>query len=99
MFSGKFLYKVFTENEWNERKLNLNEIAGSDFDNESGYIHLSTEEQYKKTIEKRFTNEKNIKILKLDYLSIKEHIKWEPNSKNELFPHLYLNTIPGSSVV
>jgi len=83
----KFIYKICTKSEWLEIK-NKNQYLGSKKDLEDGYIHFSGEEQVKGTLEKFYSNQKDLILLKVDTLKL-EHLLWEQASDGNMFPHLY----------
>ena len=47
-----YVYRVMLQNEWNDLK--TKKIFGNKLDLDSGYIHLSTKAQLRKTIEKYY---------------------------------------------
>ena len=52
------VYKICSKDEWDHA--NLKKIyAGSEIDNEDGFIHLSTKEQLSETLAKHFREKKN----------------------------------------
>ena len=56
------VYKICSKNEW--RKSVLKKFyTGSEVDNRDGFIHLSTKEQLKETVEKHFKGQENIIII------------------------------------
>ena len=84
----KFFYRVMDRKEWNNFKKEK-KFYGNAFDLESGYIHLSTRSQIKDTIDQYFKDQKDLVILEICETKIKENIKWEISTNNQLFPHLY----------
>jgi len=83
----KFIYKICTKNEWLQSK-NKKKFLGSKNDQEDGYIHFSSEEQVKETLEKFYLKQKDLILLKVDTLKL-EHLIWEQASDGNMFPHLY----------
>ena len=63
-------------------------FSGNYLDQRSGYIHLSTKHQVRKTIDIYF-KEKKIVILKIETKKLKKKIVWEISRGGEKFPHLY----------
>ena len=57
-----FVYKVCSKDEWDHADLNKF-YAGSEIDNEDGFIHLSTKEQLSETVAKHFRGKKNLLII------------------------------------
>ncbi|GAA5894027.1 hypothetical protein JCM6882_007963 [Rhodosporidiobolus microsporus] len=62
----------------------------SELDAKDGYIHLSTVPQLPRTLNRFFTTDPKVVLLKMDYarLSGWKVVKWEP-AGGSLFPHLY----------
>ena len=83
----KFIYKICTKSEWEIAK-SKGHLTGSKKDLEDGYIHFSSEEQVKGTLNKFFKNQKDLVLLKVDTLKLK-HLLWEQASDGNMFPHLY----------
>jgi uncharacterized protein (DUF952 family) len=65
----KFVYKVCTKSEWEEIK-SKGQLIGSNKDLEDGYIHLSGEDQVKRTLKKFYSNQKDLILLKVDTLKL-----------------------------
>jgi uncharacterized protein (DUF952 family) len=83
----KFVYKVCTKSEWEEIK-SKGQLIGSNKDLEDGYIHLSGEDQVKRTLKKFYSNQKDLILLKVDTIKL-DHLLWEQASDGNMFPHLY----------
>ena len=83
----KFVYKICTKSEWHDAK-NKNKFIGSKKDIEDGYIHFSGVEQVEGTLKKFFFNQKNLILLKINTLKLK-NLLWEQASDGNMFPHLY----------
>ena len=83
----KFVYKICTKSEWQEIK-DKGQLVGSKKDLEDGYIHFSGEDQVKGTLEKFYSNQKDLILLKVDTLKL-DHLIWEQASDGNMFPHLY----------
>ncbi len=64
-------------------------MIGSSMDVKDGFIHLSTAKQTKKIANKYFSGMLDGYLLKIFYKKIQPKIKWEANSKGELFAHFY----------
>ena len=63
-------------------------LIGSKKDLEDGYIHFSGEDQVKGTLNKFYSNQKDLILLKVDTLKL-DHLLWEQASDGNMFPHLY----------
>ena len=83
----KFIYKICSKSELNEAK-NKNRLVGSKKDLEDGYIHFSGEDQVKGTLEKYYSKQENLVVLKVETLKL-DHLIWEQASDGNMFPHLY----------
>ena len=84
---NKFVYRILNLEEWiNFKKKKV--FSGNYLDQRSGYIHLSTKHQVRKTIDIYF-KEKKIVILKIETKKLKKKIVWEISRGGEKFPHLY----------
>ena len=83
----KFIYKICTKSELKEAK-NKDQFIGSKKDLEDGYIHFSGEDQVKGTLEKYYSKQENLVLLKVETLKL-DHLIWEQASDGNMFPHLY----------
>ena len=83
----KFVYKICTKEEWVRAK-NMGKFNGTKKDIEDGYIHFSDKDQLKGTLDKFFSNQKDLILLKIDTLKL-DHLIYEQASDGNMFPHLY----------
>ena len=83
----KFVYKICTKLEWQNIKTK-GQLIGSKKDLEDGYIHFSGEDQVEGTLNKFYSNQKDLILLKVDTLKL-DHLIWEQASDGNTFPHLY----------
>ena len=83
----KFVYKICTKLEWQNIKTK-GQLIGSKKDLEDGYIHFSGEDQVEGTLNKFYSNQKDLILLKVDTLKL-DHLIWEQTSDGNMFPHLY----------
>ena len=83
----KFVYKICTKSELQKAK-EKKEFQGSNKDLADGYIHFSSEEQVEGTLKNFYFNQKNLILLKIDTLKLK-NLLWEQASDGNMFPHLY----------
>ena len=88
------VYKVCEEGEWEGAK-NNEFFAGSKSDLRDGFIHFSTSEQLKETLEKHFKLKSPLYLLEVETDDLE--IEWEISRNNQLFPHLY-EPLPLSTV-
>ena len=82
------IYKVCNNNEW-KKALEVGCYKGSEIDIKDGYIHFSTKEQLKETVDKHFKKQENLIIITFKTADLVENIKWEPARNGDLFPHYY----------
>ena len=73
--------------EWNKFK-KKKIFHGTKQDLIDGYIHFSNKNQIKKTLKKHYFKKKNLILLTVDTLKLK-NLVWEKSNENILFPHLY----------
>ena len=83
----KYIFKIIDINEWQKVK-DLGTYSGSSKDKKDGFIHFSGEDQVKGTIEKYYSKQKNLVLLKVETLNL-DHLIWEQASDGNMFPHLY----------
>ena len=80
------VFKVFEEDEWEGVK-NDDFFEGSKSDQRDGFIHFSTSEQLKETLEKHFKSKSPLYLLEVQTDDLE--LVWEISRNNQLFPHLY----------
>ena len=80
------VYKVCEEDDWESTK-NNDFFVGSKTDQIDGFIHFSTFEQLKETLEKHFKSKSPLYLLEVETKGLK--LVWEISRNNQLFPHLY----------
>ena len=83
----KYIFKIVDINEW-QKVREIGTYSGSSKDIEDGFIHFSGEDQVKETLEKHYSKQKNLVLLKVETLKL-EHLIWEQASDGNMFPHLY----------
>ena len=83
----KHIYKIINTDEWQKVK-EQGTYSGSSKDIQDGFIHFSGEEQVKRTLEKHYSKQKNLVLLKVETLKL-DHLIWEQASDGNMFPHLY----------
>jgi len=83
----EFIYKICTKAEWLDAKTG-GKFNGSKKDIGDGYIHFSEREQVKGILKKNFINQKDLILLKVEALKLKNLI-YEQTSDGNMFPHLY----------
>ena len=83
----KYIFKIIDKDEWQKLK-ESGTYLGSSKDIQDGFIHFSGEEQVKGTLEKYYSKQKNLILLKVETLKL-DHLIWEQASDGNMFPHLY----------
>ena len=83
----KYIFKIIDLDEWQNIKQS-GTYLGSLKDKEDGYIHFSGEDQVKGTLEKYYSKQENLVLLKVETLKL-DHLIWEQASDGNMFPHLY----------
>ena len=71
----KYIYKIIDNEELKKAK-STGSYSGSSKDLKDGFIHFSGEEQVKDTLKKYYSNENNLKLLKVETLKL-DHLVWE----------------------
>ncbi len=84
------VYKVCSKDEWDHANLNKF-YAGSEIDNEDGFIHLSTKKQLSEIVTKHFKGKKNLIIIFFSTEKIKNNLKWQFSRNGKVFPLYYGN--------
>ncbi len=86
---GKSLiYKVVSAQEWSVAT-ERGEFLGAAIDLTDGYIHFSTADQLRETVEKHFAGQSDLLLVSVNADSLGDELKWEPSRGGALFPHLY----------
>ena len=83
----KYIFKIIDKDEWQKVK-ESGAYSGSSKDIKDGFIHFSAEEQVKGTLEKYYSKQENLVLLKVETLNL-DHLIWEQASDGNMFPHLY----------
>ena len=83
----KYIFKIIHKDEWQKVK-ESGIYLGSAKDIQDGFIHFSGEEQVKGTLEKYYSKQKNLVLLKVETLKL-DNLIWEQASDGNMFPHLY----------
>ena len=84
---SNYVYRVFRKEELEKfRKSKL--FRGNELDISSGFVHLSTKQQIKETINKYFKTEQTY-IAKFKTSDLEDSLRWEKSRNDEIFPHYY----------
>ena len=54
-----------------------------------GFIHCSSEAQLQPTLDRYFAEAKEVVVLGIVDRRVKQSLKWEESTNEELFPHIY----------
>ena len=85
---AKTIYKIFRIDEWLSAERE-GRFLGSPDDIRDGFIHFSTAEQLRGTLEKYFAAESEIVLAAIDVGALGNDLKWEISRGGMRFPHLY----------
>ena len=88
------VFKVCEKDEWENVKHN-DFFEGSQIDRKDGFIHFSTSEQIKGTLENYFKSKSPLYLLEVNTDNL--DIVWEVSRNKQQFPHLY-EPLPLSAV-
>jgi uncharacterized protein (DUF952 family) len=83
--TGKYIYKLCAESEWQSREI----LRGSADDRRDGFIHFSTAEQLPGTLAKHFAHQRDLALLRAQPEELGDRLRWEPSRGGALFPHVY----------
>ena len=83
----KFVYKICSKSEWLVAKKNK-KFIGTKKDIEDGFIHFSTKSQIQGTLNKYFSKQEDLILLKIETFKL-DNLVWEQTSDGNMFPHLY----------
>ena len=86
--TSNVIYKIVTADQWATAE-EKGEFRGAAIDLEDGYIHFSTRDQVKETVEKHFHGQLDLLLVGVDSDRLGKDLKWEPSRGGDLFPHLY----------
>jgi len=82
------IFKVVSAQEWSVAT-EQGKFLGAAIDLTDGYIHFSTADQLRQTVEKHFAGQPNLLLVSVDANRLGDKLKWEPSRGGALFPHLY----------
>lgn len=82
------IYKVLRHDEFLALEKER-ETFGSSKDISDGFIHFSTREQIRETLEKHYNVEQRLVLMAVEVDRIVENLKWEKSRSDQIFPHLY----------
>jgi uncharacterized protein (DUF952 family) len=82
------VYKILTRAEWSAA-LEAGVFLGSPIDLKDGFIHFSTGDQWRETLEKHFAGQTDLVLVAVEAEALGADLKWEVSRGGALFPHLY----------
>jgi uncharacterized protein (DUF952 family) len=82
------IYKILRAKEWAQLEKH-GVFAGSADDVRDGFIHFSTAEQVRGTVEKHFSGNTSLVLLAVEAKTLGESLRWEVSRGGQKFPHLY----------
>ncbi len=82
------IYKILPREEW-DAALEAGAFLGSPIDIQDGFIHFSTDAQWRETLEKHFAGRADLLLVAVEAEALGPELKWEPSRGGALFPHLY----------
>jgi uncharacterized protein (DUF952 family) len=93
----QFLYKVLSQSQWEQSRDQAFLVLPA---MDCPFIHLSTEEQADKVVQKFFAKETRVFLLKLDVQKLPGRLLKERNpGGSDLYYHLYDGYIPTHAIV
>ncbi len=82
------IYKILPRAEW-DAALEAGTFLGSPIDVQDGFIHFSTGEQWRETLDKHFAGQADLLLVAVEAETLGPELKWETSRGGALFPHLY----------
>lgn len=82
------IYKVLRADEWAALERDT-ETLGAPVDLADGYVHFSTAEQLRGTLDKHFAGAEGLRLLTCPAAPLSPDLRWEASRGGALFPHLY----------
>ena len=82
------IYKILSRAEW-DAACEAGTFLGSAVDVKDGFIHFSTADQWRETLEKHFAGQADLLLVAVQTDALGPDLKWEPSRGGALFPHLY----------
>jgi len=82
------VYKIVPAEHW-QQACTTGYLEGSDDDKRDGFIHLSAPAQIAGTLEKHFSQQAGLVLVKFRSKDLSPKLNWEPSRGGALFPHYY----------
>ena len=89
-------FKIVTADQWAQFQAN-GVFHGASVDLADGYIHLSTADQLRGTLDKHFAGQSGLVIAEVDLGALGDGVRWEVSRGGDLFPHIY-RSLPMTAV-
>jgi len=86
------IYKICHKAEWASAE-HEGTYVGSAKDREDGFIHFSTAEQVRGTLERYYAGARDLVLVEVKTEPLGNALKFEPSRDGAMFPHLY-GTLP-----
>jgi uncharacterized protein (DUF952 family) len=80
-------FKILTRDQWAELA-GSGAFDGAPIDLSDGYIHLSTDAQWRETAQKHFAGQSDLVLAEINLDTLGD-VRWEPSRGGDLFPHVY----------
>lgn len=96
MKRDRYIYKVLRLDQWATFKVD-DVFTGSPVDIQDGYIHMSCAAQLKETLDKWYSDQKQVALLQIEAAVIEADLKYEVSRGGAEFPHFFAE-LPMSSV-
>src|SRR5690606_28091496 len=80
-----------------EASMAADRFLGAPIDASDGYIHFSTAEQLRETLQLYFAGQADLTLFSVRCATLGDRLVWEPSRGGALFPHVY-GELPMSEV-
>src|SRR5262245_6353213 len=82
------IFKILRPGDWPAFQRD-GRCEGSADDKRDGFIHFSTAEQLRGTLEKHYAGDRQVILVAVDETGLGSELRWEVSRGGALFPHLY----------
>jgi uncharacterized protein (DUF952 family) len=83
------IYHITNTASWDRQS--ASELYATESLSEEGFIHCSTSDQVKGTLERYYATQKGLLLLHIDSTLLKAKLKYEESTNGQLFPHVFGN--------
>ena len=91
------IYKIAEREIWDAARA-AGRLDGTAGDLADGYIHFSTADHLRETLERHYAGRTGLVLITIDPTRLGEALRWEPSRGGALFPHLYA-PLPMTAVI